>query len=109
MSETSEPKLHDLKSWPDYFSAVADGRKTFEVRKDDRDFIVGDYLRLREWDPQTKAYTGREVERKITYIFSGPFIPMSQGESQFAVIGHGFVVLAVVPVAFGQSMTHPSP
>jgi hypothetical protein len=99
-------KLHDLKSWPEYFVAVADGRKTFEVRKSDRGFMVGDHLRLREWDPRTEQYTGREIERRITYIFSGPFMPASKGETQFAALGHGLVVLAVVPVPFGSSMTH---
>jgi hypothetical protein len=44
-------QLHTLKTWPDQFTAVADGSKTFEVRYDDRGFAVGDLLRLAEWDP----------------------------------------------------------
>lgn len=102
-------KVHELKSWPEYFVAVADGSKTFEVRKNDRDFCVGDHLRLREWDPRTELYTGREVERRITYIFSGPFMPCSRGETQFAVLQQGIVVIAVVPVPFSQSrISHPA-
>lgn len=100
--------VHNLKSWPEYFAAVADGTKTFEVRKDDRGFRVGDHLRLREWDPATDDYTGREVERRVTYIFRGPFMPRSKDEAQFAVLGHGIVVLAVVSVPFGASMVHPA-
>ena len=33
---------HDLKTWPEFFDAILDGRKTFEVRDTrDRDFAVG--------------------------------------------------------------------
>lgn len=39
--------IHELKTWPDFFRDVADGRKKFEIRKDDRDYKVGDLLRLK--------------------------------------------------------------
>lgn len=42
---------HELKIWPAFFAAVAEGTKTFEFRKDDRKFGVGDILILREWNP----------------------------------------------------------
>lgn len=95
--------VHDVKSWPESFVAVAQGEKTFDIRKSDRDYKVGDHLLMREWDPKTEQYTGREIERRITYIFEGPFIPKSKGESQHAILASGYVVLAVVPVPFGQS------
>ena len=59
---------HDLKTWPPYFGAVFDGSKTFEVRRDDRGYRVGDVLRLREWDPARGDYTGRECRRTVAYI-----------------------------------------
>ena len=34
--------VHELKCWPEYFEAVISGAKTFEVRKNDRDFAVRD-------------------------------------------------------------------
>lgn len=61
-------KTHDLKTWPNYFGAVMSGAKTFEARVDDRGFDVGDRLMLREWEPFTEMYTGRELERYVTYI-----------------------------------------
>lgn len=42
---------HELKLHPAYFQRVADGTKTFEIRKNDRDFQVGDALLLKEYDP----------------------------------------------------------
>ena len=63
------PKIHDLKILPAYFDDVAKGRKTFELRFDDRSYFEGDLLLLREWE--NGAYTGRRVVVKVTYILKG--------------------------------------
>lgn len=57
---------HELKILPKYYKEVSCHRKTFEIRKDDRDFKVGDIVLLREWDG--KDYTGHQTKRKISYI-----------------------------------------
>lgn len=44
-------KEHRLKTWYSEWLALKDGRKRFEIRKNDRDFSVGDVLRLEAWDP----------------------------------------------------------
>jgi len=63
---------HELKSWPEYWSAVVEGRKTFDVRKgNDRTYRVGDDLLLKEWDHTKKEYTGRETRRTISYVMHG--------------------------------------
>ena len=54
---------HELKTWPKYFAAVRSGQKRFEIRRNDRDFKVGDILVLREFDPEDDAYTGQAEER----------------------------------------------
>jgi hypothetical protein len=61
---------HDLKTWPEAFAALLAGTKTYEIRKADRPFAVGDTLRLREWIPtgNFRGYTGREVSRVVTYM-----------------------------------------
>ena len=64
-------KTHELKSWPEYFSALWDGRCTFDLRINDRDFKAGDILWLREWDDMSKKYTGRELRKRVTYVLEG--------------------------------------
>jgi ASC-1-like (ASCH) protein len=61
-------KTHELKTEPPYFQAVLDGRKKFEIRKNDRDFQVGDKLILKEYDADVHVFTGRKVEVMVTYM-----------------------------------------
>ena len=56
---------HALKISPKYFSQVECGLKTFEIRKDDRAFEVGDILALLEWD---KEYTGNNCKVFVTSL-----------------------------------------
>ena len=62
---------HELKSWPEFFEPVLSGKKTFELRKDDRRYAVGDVLWLREWEPNTAKYSGRDVRKRVTYVLQG--------------------------------------
>lgn len=57
--------IHELKIWPCYYNEVLKGNKTFEYRKDDRGFKVGDLIILNEWD---NDFTGRSILVEITYI-----------------------------------------
>lgn len=59
---------HELKIWPQYFKAVWDGTKTFEIRRNDRNFQIGDMLVLREFDPDDNEYTGSAICKKVSYI-----------------------------------------
>ncbi len=59
---------HELKTWPDHFQAILEGRKTFELRRDDRGFQENDWLVLREYAPDTDEYTGREVRTWISHV-----------------------------------------
>lgn len=63
---------HDVKIWPEYLDAVLDGRKTYEVRKNDRGYQVGDQLLLREWDPTSDTYLSRATLTEVTYMSSLP-------------------------------------
>jgi len=63
-------KDHELKCWPQYFDQLIWGRKPFEYRRNDRGFLIGDTLYLREWD-KTDGYTGRRMRLLVTGFFSG--------------------------------------
>ena len=64
---------HELKTWPEFFEAIVDGRKNFEVRRDDRGFQAGDSVYLREYNPlHGGRYTGRALEARIGYVLSNP-------------------------------------
>jgi hypothetical protein len=61
--------VHNLKCWPEFFQAIVDGLKSHDLRRaDDRDFQVGDHIRLREFDPSIGDYTGRQGLVEITYV-----------------------------------------
>ncbi len=57
---------HGIKILPEYFRPVEDGIKRFELRKNDRDYQVGDKVIMREWDGE--QYTGNKVIVDIEYI-----------------------------------------
>lgn len=62
------PKTIEKKVLPKYFQAILDGKKKFELRLGDFDCQEGDTLKLREWDPNCSDYTGRELEKIISYV-----------------------------------------
>ena len=61
-------KKIEKKVWPEYFQEIFDGKKTFELRLNNFNINEGDTLVLKEWDPKTKDYTGRELEKKVGYV-----------------------------------------
>jgi len=56
------------KVWRKYFDKIISGEKKFELRIADFDIKEGDTLILEEWNPETKKYTGRKLEKKAGYI-----------------------------------------
>lgn len=66
-------RRHEIKSWPEHFAASAAGLKPFEVRRNDRDYRVGDRITLHEWIPlgggnTDGIYTGRTLEQDVIFI-----------------------------------------
>ena len=57
---------HKLKIEPKYFNAVKRGVKSFEIRKNDRGFEVGDQFILQQYE--NGEYTGAEVWGYICYV-----------------------------------------
>lgn len=86
--------VHDLKLVDPFFGEVFAMRKNFEVRKLDRDYKVGDILRLHHYDPNepcfVDGYSGAMEERRITYIITHEMYPDG--------IKEGYAVLGIAPL-----------
>lgn len=58
--------IHEKKILPKYFHKVHERKKTFEIRKNDCNYQVNDYVLLKEWND--RMFTGNEILAKITYV-----------------------------------------
>lgn len=70
------------KILPQYFEAVCRGSKNFELRKDEDDIQVGDYIKLLEYDGD---FTGRYVDRKVSYVLRN--VPEYGLQDGYCIIG----------------------
>ena len=70
-------KTIELKILPNYFNAVVEGKKTFELRLNDRNYIVGDVLILQEFNGYEK--TGRSIAVVVTYILKNCGFGLAEG------------------------------
>lgn len=71
-------KHHELKTEAEYYQAIEEGLKAFELRKNDRDFKVGDMLVLEETINGIK--TGRELDPlEIIYVLQGGKYGLEKG------------------------------
>lgn len=76
--------IKELKIRPEFYIPIECGEKTFEVRKNDRNFAVGDILWLREYREDIKKYTDRSLYAIVTYILDN---------KEFCL--PGFVILSI--------------
>jgi len=58
----------EKKTYIEYFERMLSGEKKFELRLADWQCAPGDILILREWNPKTKQYTGRQIEKEISCV-----------------------------------------
>lgn len=74
-------RIHELKLKQPFFDDVFYNRKEFEVRKNDRNFKLGDRLKLVEF-----PYTGKQrfVLKDVKYILEGGQYGLEAG---FVVLG----------------------
>ena len=65
-------KLHELKIKEEYFNAILRGEKTFELRKNDRDYQVGDLIHFVDIDGNNhiigNPFYNKKLVFQITYI-----------------------------------------
>lgn len=84
-------KKIEKKVWPEFFQKIVKGTKNFELRLADFAVQEGDELVLKEWDPKIKAYTGREVIKKVTYVLKTKDLTFW---SQEEINKHGLQIIA---------------
>ena len=80
-------KIHELKTDPDSFDESWRGKKSWEIRLNDRDFRIGDSLVLRETNytgEEMKAgkplvYTGNRMLVEVSFIMAGPIYGLQDG------------------------------
>jgi hypothetical protein len=77
-------KTHQVKSWPEYFKPISMGVKTFDLRKDDRGYQVGDDIQFEEFSNITGEHTGKVATRRISYILR-----------EFAGLMPGYCILGI--------------
>ena len=84
--------FHYRKIHPENLKAIVAGTKRHEIRKEDRpterNFQVGDYLMLEEWDPELKDYTGVRIETEITHVDRGWGLPKDMAVLSINLIPH---------------------
>ena len=81
------------KTWPEFFEKVASGRKTFEYRLADWEAKEGDTMILEEYDPETKKYTGRSIEKKIGSVLKLKDVP--NFHTQEEIDKYGFMIISL--------------
>ncbi|HLC91366.1 MAG TPA: DUF3850 domain-containing protein [Candidatus Nanoarchaeia archaeon] len=81
----------EKKVWTYYFQKILDGKKNFELRLANFQCREGDILVLKEWDPEEGVYTGRQIEKEITYVTTLKDIPFW---SPSQIEEHGFQIIS---------------
>jgi len=82
----------EKKTWPELFEKVLSGQKKFDLRLAEFKCSEGDILVLKEWNPDTEEYTGRELEKEITFVMETKEIDFWSKEEMERL---GFVVMSL--------------
>lgn len=88
-------KKVEKKVWPEYFQQILEDRKTFELRINDFDIQEGDIFLLREWDPKTKDYTGRSLEKMVGYVGKWKLDELTRFWSQKEIDDKGLQIISL--------------
>lgn len=96
--------IHQLKIESEYFKQIATGVKTYEVRKNDRGFCVGDYLGLNEI---TDHPCNEKGERKETGDFI--LVRVLSILSNTEYVKEGYVIMAIKPCTIQEIALDKAP
>lgn len=104
------PVRHELKADPQMFARLADGSKTFEIRRDDRGYQAGDEVVIRSYDPRVDHDCGdpscpRNYRRPDAIALSFRIGFVAKGTLYGLALGEHAVLSLVVP---GPAMEGPT-
>lgn len=91
-------KTHRLKTANPYFSDTWEHRKPFELRKNDRNFEVGDRVELVEFDPSNPDLLAREIHGHINYLLK-----------DYAGLESGFCIFSCKVLFYQESERYTPP
>lgn len=66
--------VHHIKCWPQFYELIKSGLKPWELRRNDRNYQVGDWVVIHEYDPITYQFCNHPesyLARQIIYITNG--------------------------------------
>lgn len=80
-------QTHHLKIDSKMFTSLLNGKKNYEIRYNDRNYKVGDFLILKETlhtgekmkEGRPLVYTGQEYMAKVKHILKGPVYGLMNG------------------------------
>ena len=82
-------KLHELKIKHEYLVEIVLGNKTFELRKNDRDYQVGDLIRFIDIKQDSKGdcdiYIDKDTLYRITYVLKD--VPEYGLDKDYCILG----------------------
>jgi hypothetical protein len=90
--------IHQLKTESKYFNDVVSGIKPFEVRNNDRNFMVGDFLALNELTDHPVDCEGNYIETgccclvEVTYVLTDP-----------RFVNEGYAILGIRPCMIART------
>lgn len=90
------------KCWPEFFELILSGKKNSEIRLADFVLKSGDTLILEEWNPKTKKYTGRKLQKKVKNVQK---VDVSKFHSMEEIKKNGFYL---IELEGGKSRLHSS-
>ncbi|HEV8289433.1 MAG TPA: DUF3850 domain-containing protein [Candidatus Norongarragalinales archaeon] len=80
------------KVWTDNFDVMQSGKRKFTIRLGDFVCRPGDTLVLEEWDPKTKKFTGRTMEKKVADVVSTKKMPSYWPAEEIEKYGYQFIL-----------------
>lgn len=98
-------QIHTIKCQQPYFNEVWLGHKKFELRRNDRNYQLGDLVYLQEWNEEKKEYNRYMIKCRITSLLEN----YAGLENNFCIFGFDIEerITEELPDILGMNITEP--